>query len=54
MVTTLEALLVVHDDLEDRGWAPLKISDLHVGEKTKWDVNYYKSSTPVVAYQELY
>lgn len=22
MVTTLEALLVVHDDLEDRGWAP--------------------------------
>lgn len=54
MVTTLEALLVVHDDLEDRGWALLKISDLHVGEKTKWDVNYYKSSTPVVAYQELY
>lgn len=25
MVTTLEALLVVHDDLEDRGWAPLRL-----------------------------
>lgn len=58
MVTTLETLLVVHDDLEDRGWAPLKISRTQLKtymlvKKAKWDVKHYKSSsyaTPAVTY----
>ncbi len=62
MVTTLETLLVVHDDLEDRGWAPLKISRAQLktcmlGEKAKWDVKHYKSSsysTPADTFEEIY